>query len=262
MTIIIPRSVWGPRYPNGCEVIGTQEWLNAGKELWLHHSTTHPFGPDATLEQDCQHMRDFEAIGQSRFGCGISYTWVVMPSRRVFQGHDLDRQGTHTYGHNNSGRAICLAGDYQTNDLPQGMQDSVALLLRELDATLDGGHRDVYPTDCPGDRAYACIGAMNGLATSGVPIGEENPHQSGEDVMFLRIIEGSNTGYTFMVSGGIVTGLDAKTSKAVDETDRKSPGTLTGVTQAVFDDLVRKSKAQESIPAKLDKLAELLTPKS
>lgn len=175
MTIVIPRSVWQPRHGNGCAIIGTQEWENAGRELWLHHSITNPPGPGATLEQDCAHMRDFEAIGESRFGCGISYTWVVMPSGRVFQGHDVDRQGTHTYGRNDRSRAICLAGNYDVNDLPQRMRNAVAQLLRELGATLDGGHRDVYATKCPGDYAYAKIGAMNSLATSGVPIGDGGP---------------------------------------------------------------------------------------
>lgn len=197
MTIVIPRATWGARYANGCEVIGTSEWVAAGLELWLHHSTTNPPGPDATLDQDCQHMRDFEAIGESRFGCGISYTWVVMPSGRVFQGHDTDRQGTHTYGRNNSGRAICLAGNYQTQDVPQRMRDSVALLLRELGGTLDGGHRDVYPTDCPGDRAYAIIGALNSLATSGAPIGvpetRELPDLSGFNGYGLQVVSGPLT---------------------------------------------------------------------
>jgi hypothetical protein len=173
VSIVIPRSTWQPRHANGCAVIGTSEWVNAGKELWLHHSITNPPGPDATLAQDCAHVRDFEAIGQNRFGCGISYTWVVMPSGRVFQGHDLDRQGTHTYGRNNRSRAICLAGNFDVNPLPQRMQNSVALLLRELGATLDGGHRDVFATACPGQHAYPLIGAMNSLALSGVPVDEE-----------------------------------------------------------------------------------------
>lgn len=119
-------------------------------------------------------MRDFEAIGQSRFGCGISYTWVILPSGRVFQGHDLDRQGTHTYQRNNRSRAICLAGNFDVDDLPQRMQNAVALLLRELGASLDGGHRDVYATACPGQYAYAKIGSMNDLAASGSPIGVDD----------------------------------------------------------------------------------------
>src|SRR5687768_7666756 len=138
MSIIIPRSVWRPQYGNGFAIIGVSEWLAAGKEIWLHHSVTDPPGPDATLEQDCAHMRHFEQIGQSRFGGGISYTWVIMPSGRVFEGHSLDRQGSHTYQRNNRARAICLAGRYHINALPDRMANAAAALLRELGATIDG----------------------------------------------------------------------------------------------------------------------------
>ena len=206
MSVVIPRSTWNPRYANGCQVIGTQEWLNASKELWLHHSTTNPPGPDATLEQDCQHMRDFEAIGQNRFGCGISYTWVVMPSGRIFQGHDLDRQGTHTYNRNNRARAICLAGNYAVNTLPQRMENAVARLLRELGATLDGGHRDVYATECPGDHAYNRIGSVNSLASSGAPIDDDDGadpgdgSESGELEMGSSLVRNPETGSIYVVT--------------------------------------------------------------
>lgn len=199
MTVVIPRQTWAPRHPNGCATIGTQEWLNAGKELWLHHSVTNPPGPDATLEQDCAHMREFEAIGHNRYGCGISYTWVVMPSGRVFQGHDVDRQGTHTYGRNNRSRAICLAGNYQVNELPQRMHNAVARLLRELGAILDGGHRDVFATACPGDHAYARIPSINQLASSGAPIDPEDDMFSDGDRTTIQeiwsVLEALKDGY-------------------------------------------------------------------
>lgn len=199
MTVVIPRQTWAPRHPNGCATIGTQEWLNAGKELWLHHSVTNPPGPDATLEQDCAHMREFEAIGHNRYGCGISYTWVVMPSGRVFQGHDVDRQGTHTYGRNNRSRAICLAGNYHVNELPQRMHNAVARLLRELGATLDGGHRNVFATACPGDHAYERIPSINQLASSGAPIDPEDDMFSDGDRTTIQeiwsVLEALKDGY-------------------------------------------------------------------
>lgn len=170
MTIVIPRSVWKPRYDNGFAIIGLNAWNAAGREIWLHHSVTNPFGPSATLEQDCQHMRDFEQIGENRFGGGISYTWVIMPSGRVFQGHDIDRQGSHTYQRNDRSRAICLAGNYDVNALPANMEASAALLLRELGATIDGPHSAVYPTACPGRYAAPRIPNINQLAISGAPI--------------------------------------------------------------------------------------------
>lgn len=216
MTIVIPRSTWAPRYDNGVAIIGVTEWLNAGKELWLHHSITNPFGPDASLAQDCQHMRDFEAIGESRFGAGISYTWVVMPSGRVFQGHDVDRQGTHTYQRNNRSRGICLAGNYDVTGLPGRMERAVSALLRELGATLDGGHRDVYPTACPGRYAYDRIGEINRLASSGEPL-----DPGGDDMLNAEQITVTNApwkDYTEMADKalGSVTGRTASIETKLD----------------------------------------------
>ena len=183
MSIVIPREVWKPRYSNGFRIIGLKEWEAAGRELWLHHSVTNAPGPDATLEEDCAHMRLIEHIGQTNFGGGISYTYVSMPSGRLFEGHSLDRQGAHTSGRNNRARAICCAGNYDTRELFPRMPKSIAALLRELGATLDGGHRDVYPTACPGKHAYAQIANINRLATSGADLGTGGDAMSNWDEM-------------------------------------------------------------------------------
>jgi hypothetical protein len=173
--------VWQPRYSNGSTddqgrpiIIGTSAWEAAQRELWAHHSITNPPGPNATLEQDCEHMRAFEAIGQARFGEGISYTWVIMPSGRVFEGHSIDRRGTHTYQRNDRSRAVCFAGNFDVAALPDRMVHAAALLLREINATFDGGHRDVYPTACPGQHAYGRLPEINRLATSGEPLSVED----------------------------------------------------------------------------------------
>lgn len=184
MTIVISRSVWKPRYSNGFRVIGTGEWLAAGKELWLHHSVTNPPGPDATLEQDCAHMRYLEQIGQTNFGGGISYTWLVFPSGRVFEGHSIDRQGAHTAGRNNRARAICLVGNYDVNNLPERMERSVAALLRELGATIDGPHSAVYATACPGRHARPRIPNINALAISNLPIGDPTNGNEEQEMGF------------------------------------------------------------------------------
>lgn len=166
MSIVIPREVWQPRYSNGEPgvIIGTSAWEAAGREFWGHHSLTEPPGPDATLAEDCAHIRQIEAIGQSRFRQGISYTFIGMPSGRVFEGHSLDRRGAHTYGRNDRSRAYCFAGNYDVDELPERMQRSAALTLVELGTRFDGGHRDVYATACPGRYAYAALSHINQLA--------------------------------------------------------------------------------------------------
>lgn len=192
MTIVIPRSTWGAQFSNGFAKIGLTAWEQAGRELWLHHSVTNAPGPNATLEEDCAHMRELERIGQNNFGGGISYTFVVMPSGRVFEGHSLDRRGAHTANRNDRSRAICLAGNYESFPLSTKMINAVALLLRELGALLDGGHRDVYSTACPGRFAYPRIGEINNLAASGQPIegDEEMARLNEQKIKVLNAPEG------------------------------------------------------------------------
>lgn len=187
MSVIIPRSVWEPRYANGFRVIGTQEWEAAGKETWLHHSVTGAPGVDATLAEDCAHMRHIESIGQNAYGGGISYTVVTMPSGRAFEGHSLDRQGSHTYGRNNRARAICMAGNYDVVAPGAKILGAVAAVLREWGCELDGGHRDVYSTACPGQYAYARIGDINRAARGGAPIeGDDEQMLSPEAQQWMR----------------------------------------------------------------------------
>jgi hypothetical protein len=211
MSVIIPRSVWKPRHDNGFAIIGVGEWLAAGKEIWVHHSVTNPPGPDATLEEDCAHMREFEQIGESRFGGGISYTWVIMPSGRVFQGHDIDRQGSHTYQRNNRSRAICFAGKYHINTLPDRMANAAAALLRELGATANGPHSAVYATDCPGDYVRARLNYINELASSGRPIDGGDDDMANLDDMQVDV-SGSPDG-TYRETASIALGAAAGNSR-------------------------------------------------
>ncbi|MCE7008027.1 N-acetylmuramoyl-L-alanine amidase [Kibdelosporangium philippinense] len=172
---IILRGEWGARHDNGSGSAPLP-----ASEMWLHHSVTGSAGPNATLQQDAAKIRDVEAVGESRFGTGISYTWLITESGRVFEGHSANRLGTHTGGRNSRARAICFIGNYD-NIRPTNRQlRAAAWLLQEArrngwirNAQLNGGHRDVKATGCPGNHAYAAIGQINALA-AGPPITEED----------------------------------------------------------------------------------------
>lgn len=168
---IITRAEWGARFENGV----TSAPMPA-PEVWLHHSVTASAGPGATLEQDAATVRSLESIGESRFGYGISYTWLVCKSGRIFEGHSPNRQGTHTGGRNDRARAICLIGNYETDQPTDAQLVSAAALLHYAktkgwiqNARLNGGHRDVKSTACPGKNAYAKISTINSLA-AGSPV--------------------------------------------------------------------------------------------
>lgn len=174
---IIPRSKWGARYPNG---FGTAPL--PAQEVWLHHSVT--VAPDLIppFEDDYAAVRTLEQIGQTRFGGGISYTWVITPAGLIFEGHGVDRIGSHTKGRNLIARAICLIGNYQTAKPTSGQISAAAWLLQHARRSgwvaasrLNGGHRNApgAQTACPGDNAIAVIPMINQLAAGG-PVGEDD----------------------------------------------------------------------------------------
>jgi hypothetical protein len=170
---IIPRARWGARYQAG---FGPSPL--PARELWLHHSvTTAPdlvwvdADGDGVEDDEERAMRTLEDIGQQRFGGGISYTFAVMPSGRIYEGHGVGRQGAHTGGRNDIARAIVLVGDYSTRPPTVAQQKAVAWLTDHgrrqgwwTVTGLSGGHRQApnqIATACPGDAALREIPAIN-----------------------------------------------------------------------------------------------------
>lgn len=170
MGILIPRSEWGAQYSNGEPgVILSEKW----NDVWIHHSDTVAPSEDASREQEHVHMRLLESIGQQRFQQGISYTALVFPSGRAYEGHSINRRGTHTYQRNDSSRAICFVGKYNINHPSDAALVTAAEIVREWStaghcpAEISGGHRDVFATGCPGDHLYHQIGYMNQMIVEG-----------------------------------------------------------------------------------------------
>lgn len=184
---IIPRAEWGARHPNGFG----QRRLPA-REAWLHHSVT--IAPDllAPFDDDYAAIRTLEQIGQDRFGGGISYTRLITPAGLVFEGHSVDRVGSHTADHNSIACGYCLVGDYSATRPTDVQLRALAWVLQHdhghgwIDQPrLDGGHRDLKATSCPGDRAYTAIPAINRLA-AGPPIQEDTLASSDQILAELR----------------------------------------------------------------------------
>lgn len=167
--IIVPRAEWGAQFPRGFGPAPLP-----AREVWLHHTVTRAPAPNPPAE--CSAMHALESIGHGRFGGGVSYTFLVMPSGRVYEGHGVDRLGAHTVGHNSAGRGIALVGNYDTAEPSAAMLTAVVDLLRHghgagwwTTPALTGGHRDVKATACPGNRAYVLIGELNRRAALVVP---------------------------------------------------------------------------------------------
>jgi hypothetical protein len=126
-------------------------------------------------------MRSLEGIGQQRFRQGVSYTFAVMPSGRVYEGTGAGRLGSHTGGRNSRSHGIVLVGNYEDAEPPEAMLRGVAELLRHgvrqgwwAHPRLNGGHRDLKQTACPGIKAYRQISRINQMAAGAVaPIDQQ-----------------------------------------------------------------------------------------
>lgn len=140
--------------------------------------------PSDLLGTEDQVARRIEAIGQSRFGSGISYNALAFNTGRLYEGQPLTRRGTHTVNTFRRDRCPVHGGDltgpvtssgFNLNVnvralvLPQQVDDPVT--DEQLDAaarwaaaqTLAGlarpdarwhGHRCVTAKACPGQTAY------------------------------------------------------------------------------------------------------------
>jgi hypothetical protein len=165
---LISRSEWGARYADG---FGDRPMPFT--EFYLHHSVT--IAPDLLppFTDDLAAIRTLESIGQSRFGGGISYSQPVTPAGLTFVGVSPHRRGAHTKGHNTSGFAFVLVGDYSKRPPTALQEEDIARRMVELHRqgkatrhTLNGGHRDVSSTACPGDAGYARIPYINRRANT------------------------------------------------------------------------------------------------
>jgi len=103
-------------------------------------------------------MRTIQAYHMSQGWADIGYHFVVMPSGRVYEGRGHGVVGAHCPGHNTE-PGVCVPGTYDTHlPTPQALA-SLLELARHLGKTTLYGHREGYPTSCPGDAFQAWVRA-------------------------------------------------------------------------------------------------------
>lgn len=166
----VSRKDWGARYAAGT---GSRDIPTS--EAWLHHTVTlapdlafTDLNEDSVDDDECEAMRTIERIGQQRFGAGFSYNLAGMPSGRWYVGCGVRRIGTHTGGRNSRALGLVLVGNYEDREVPAPLRASLVEVLRFGYAqgwidrpALDGGHRDLKQTSCPGRFAYSLIPQIN-----------------------------------------------------------------------------------------------------
>lgn len=167
MARIYTRPEWGARFRNG---VGARPIGNL--ECYLHHSVTAQLPETATFAQDAAAVRTVEAIGEQRFGAGISYNILITPSGRIFQGTGIGRVSYHSGpGRNTRGFAICLVGNYEQFRLGTPGFNALVTVLRHArtagwrrTTSITETHRQFSATACPGKNAVARVSDANRAA--------------------------------------------------------------------------------------------------
>ncbi|MEU6574974.1 FG-GAP-like repeat-containing protein [Streptomyces sp. NPDC046805] len=191
---IVPRSGWGA---DESMVVDPPTYTTDTKAVFVHHTAGTN---DYTCAESASTIRGiFVYHVQSNGWNDIGYNFLVDKCGTVFEGRaggvDKPVLGAHTYGFNTDSSGIAVLGDYNTATAPTAVHEAIAKLAAwklglyginpsgtvVMAAAADNGkytagqlvtlnrisgHRDGYPTECPGNNLYADLPAIRTLAAA------------------------------------------------------------------------------------------------
>ena len=155
---LVRRADWGARPPKG----RPKDIAVPVRHLFLHHSAGPDGGPEVLRSIQSFHQ-------QSRGWQDIAYTWLYSPSSRTwYEGRGPGVAGAHTRGYNQSGHAVCVLGNYETDEVPAHAIDDLAEWAYWHGGTWGPDqyvpHREVGETACPGRNLVNALPAINARA--------------------------------------------------------------------------------------------------
>lgn len=173
---VVERAAWGARHEDG-----HGRAAEPAREAWLHHTVALMPGleyvdadRDGVDDDEAAAMRQLEAIGEQRFGRGVSYNRVVAPSGVIYAGVSFPRQGAHLRGRNRVARSWALMGNYDTHHVTSAQVYGAAVDVVEawrhghlVNPWLDGCHRQApgAATACAGRWGCAAVERINAVAS-------------------------------------------------------------------------------------------------
>ncbi len=142
---IVSRAQWGAR-PS--KTTPTRVTWPAGVTLWLHHTAGAP----------TQTPREIQAFhqGPARGWSDIGYSYLINEQGTVYEGRGRNVRGAHSPEKNHE-PSVALIGTYTDRAPTEAQRRAVWALRDHLNAGAIKGHRDSYPTSCPGDAAYRAV---------------------------------------------------------------------------------------------------------
>ncbi|MCZ7458437.1 FG-GAP-like repeat-containing protein [Streptomyces sp. WMMC940] len=188
------RAGWGA---DESKVGGPPTYNSTTKAVFVHHTAGSNTYQCADSPAIVRAVFTYHVEGQG--WNDIGYHFLVDKCGRIFEGRagGIDRpvQGAHTYGFNIDTSSVSVIGDYSTATTTPAVRDAVmrvaswklglyGLALNgttTLTASVDNGkfrrgqrvtlprlpgHRDAYPTECPGGHLYADLPAIRAAAAA------------------------------------------------------------------------------------------------
>jgi hypothetical protein len=148
---VISRARWGAKPPKSR--LGALASTRDG--LFVHHTVSAaPWSRKAERAE----MRNLQQIAFSRGFSDISYSFIVFPSGRVYEGRGKGVEGAHTLGFNDTAYGAAAAGNYEVKVPSRRMVRSFRWLRREylkLGSKPLRPHQAVSSTACPGKHLVA-----------------------------------------------------------------------------------------------------------
>lgn len=166
------RSAWHAVPPRPTS---SQQFTTEG---FVHHSEDSNGQAYDTLAKQEAHIRDIQRFHMDRSDpkhgwSDIGYHYVIFqPNHRHVRAHIFGARAVTAVpaaqlDHNSNTLAICVIGNGDRETLHQNTKLAIVSLLNGHRVRKVGGHRDVTPTDCPGERFYRDIPSIAKLA--GIP---------------------------------------------------------------------------------------------
>ena len=212
---IVSRAAWGAdesfRRLNGCS--GQPEYADAVRFSIVHHTATantYTAADSASIMRAIYHFHTHT----SRF-CDIGYNFLVDRFGQVFEGRagGITRAvvGAHASGFNQRSVGVAAIGTFTTAPVPEALYAGVKSLLawklayhgidpqgqvqaggRTVSAIT--GHRDLNPTECPGDNLHPLLGQLRAETASMIDPVIAKPAVQRGNAFYLRAHQNTGPG--------------------------------------------------------------------
>src|SRR5690554_3866646 len=144
---ITSRSAWNARSPK--RTATRAEWSER-TNFKVHHSA----GPQG---QSVRVIQDFHM--DTNGWDDIGYNFLIDSEGAIYEGRGWMSVGAHAAPHNTSSIGVCVIGTYSNNTPSTAALDSLQWLYAEANSLAGktlavSTHRDVNPTECPGDALH------------------------------------------------------------------------------------------------------------